>query len=108
MSYTLTEAAEDRELDICKQHLNDLIDVELGQLRPKAKIITQRYWQVLDAGDRTELKSWATDELSKVEGVPGSGVSKVVPTGELDEVSRRMAMLQEVLKVISSVDHQAA
>jgi hypothetical protein len=89
--------------DMCKQELVALVDLELGQLRPKAKIITQRYWEMLDAEGRAALKSWATGEFSQLEGVPGSGVSKFVPTGDLDEVSRRMAMLQEVLKVIETV-----
>jgi hypothetical protein len=54
------------------------------------------------------LKTWAAEELRKLEVVPGGGVSEVVPIHKLGEISRRMAMFQTVLEVLDEVEPSAA
>jgi len=55
---------------------------------------------------RAALYAWAEGELRKLERVPGSGTSKVVPAPQLSETSRRMGMLQTVLDVVDEVDQR--
>src|SRR5262249_8952867 len=45
------------------------------------------------------LYAWAEGELSKSETVPRSGTSKVMPTGQLSESSRRMAMFPDGARI---------
>ena len=54
------------------------------------------------------MRNWAEEELRKLEVVPGGGVSEVMPTYKLGEISRKMAMFQTVLDVLDEVERSAA
>jgi hypothetical protein len=89
-------------LEFCKQQL-EAAALETGdKLQAAVEGLMRRLLRekLRQARDRTALKVWATEELRKLERIPGSGMSKVVPAAKLSETSRRMGMLQTVLEVL--------
>ena len=95
----------------CKQRLLEASEFEtLGNLRSQVAVLARRLLRARlpDPKSRMALRAWAAEELRKLEVAPGSGVSEVVPTYRLGEISRRMAMFQTVLDVLDEVEGSAA
>ena len=97
-------------LGFCKQRLLEASAFEMvGNLRSKVAVLARRLLKarLVDARSRAALKNWAAEELHKLEVAPG-GISEVVPTYKLGEISRKMAMFQTVLDVLGEAERSAA
>jgi hypothetical protein len=98
-------------LGFCKQRLLEASEFEtVGNLRSQVAVLARRLLKakLVDLRNRADLRSWAEEELRELERVPGGGVSEVVPTYKLGEISRKMAMFQTVLDVLVEVERSEA
>ena len=90
-------------LGFCKRRLLEASEFEtVGNLRSQVAVLARRLLKarLVDSRSRAALRNWAEEELRKLEVVPGGGISEVMPTYRLGEISRKMAMLQTVLNVL--------
>jgi hypothetical protein len=98
-------------LEFCKKRLLEAAEFEtVGNLRSQVTVLARRLLKgrLLEGRSRAALKTWAAEELRKLEVGPGSGMSKIVPSHTLGETSRKMAMFQTVLDVLDEVEASAA
>jgi hypothetical protein len=97
-------------LDFCKQQLEAAALETHDRVQAAVEHLMRRLLEerLKEARDRAALEAWATEELGKLERPPGSGESRVVPTGNLREISRRMGMLQTVLDVLDAATGNAS
>jgi hypothetical protein len=98
-------------LEFCKQRLLEAAEFEtVGNLRSQVTVLARRLLKgrLPEARSRAALKTWAAEELRKLEVSPHSGMGKIVPIYKLGETSRWMAMFQTVLEVLDEVEGRAA
>ena len=97
------------DLDVCKTMLPHIVQYTLSPaaLAPAVREFMEHRMPA-EPVHRAALKTWAQEELAKLERMVGSGVSKIVGTGELAETSRKMTMLQTVIEEIEAFESGAA
>jgi hypothetical protein len=96
-------------LEFSKRQLEAAALESVGKVRATVEDLMRRLIKekLKEPRDRSALHTWAVGELIKLERVPGSETSKVVPAAQLSETSRRMGMLQTVLDVLDEVEGHA-
>jgi serine/threonine-protein kinase RIO1 len=97
-----------RDVEFCKQRLREI--AEHGTVTDVQSKVNEFLKARLPSApaERDALKAWAQNELARLERVPGGGVSKPVPLGELAETGRMMATLQTVISEIETKERAQA
>ena len=91
-----------RDVEFCKQRLREIAEHgTVTDLQGKVKEFLKARLPSAPA-ERAALKAWALNELTRLERIPGGGVSKPVHLGELAETGRMMATLQTVIEEIEA------
>jgi hypothetical protein len=95
------------DVEFCKQRLREIAEHgTVTNLQSKVKEFLKARLPVATR-EREALRVWAKAELAKLETVPGSGTSKIVPNDELAMTGRRMGMLQTVIGEIEKAEGAA-
>jgi hypothetical protein len=95
------------DVEFCKRRLGEIAEHgTVSDLQSQVKSFLKARLPA-SADQRAVLKSWANAELTRLEGVPGTGMSKVVATHNLALTSRRMAVLQTVIAEIEAAEFEA-